>query len=646
MSHRHQHTLSQSTARSEDVDSAASTYVASAESSKFPSLDEARREAGPDGRRHYDDISDDGEDDLDLQELDPLVLHPNEQDEAPPPPQDAVAVKEKPVSWSQLPRKSQLTILTLARLSEPLAQTSLQSYVFYQLKSFKLPDGSSPSDETVARQAGMLAAAFTGAQFTTAMFWGRMADWERMGRKRVLLVGLIGVAIGSLGFGFSQTFLQAVVWRCVGGLLNGNIGVMRTMISEIIREKKYQSRAFLLLPMTFNAGVIVGPLMGGLLADPVGNYPGLFGPGSALGGEDGVYWLTRWPYALPNVVNACFLLVSALALVLGLQETHYALKDRPDYGLRLSRWVGSTIFRIKPKQDYLAVNKHDPSEAVDIERTAKTPKPAIRRQLPIRRIWTANVLCALLSHGLLAVHIGTFSNLWFVFLSTSRYDPSTSASHPTPRATDDPPNHYRPHLPFQFTGGLALPPPSIGTALAILGVIGLSLQLLLYPRLSFRLGTIRSLRYALCLFPISYALVPYLSIIPSTRPPPGPASGALVWIGITLILCVQVMGRTFALPANAILVNNSNPHPSVLGTFHGIAQSISAAMRTLGPAVAGWIYSIGLQKGIVGLAWWCMAGVAVVGAVAGRFVKDGDGHELWLEGEREELEEENDSART
>lgn len=30
------------------------------------------------------------------------------------------------------------------------------------------------------------------------------------------------------------------------------------MISEIIRDKKYQSRAFLLLPMTFNVGVIIG----------------------------------------------------------------------------------------------------------------------------------------------------------------------------------------------------------------------------------------------------------------------------------------------------------------------------------------------------------------------------------------------------
>lgn len=92
------------------------------------------------------------------------------------------------------------------------------------------------------------------------------------------------------------------------------------MISEIIREKKYQSRAFLLLPLTFNIGVILGPLAGGLLADPISSYPGIFGPNSAIGGKDGVWWMQRWPYALPNLVSAVFLFCSATAILLGLEE--------------------------------------------------------------------------------------------------------------------------------------------------------------------------------------------------------------------------------------------------------------------------------------------------------------------------------------
>lgn len=172
--------------------------------------------------------------------------------------EEVEAAKEKPISWMALPRKDQLIVITLARLSEPLTQTSLGSYLYYQLQSF---DESLP-EATIAYQAGIIQAAFPFAQFLTAMFWGRVADAEYGGRKRVLYIGLLGTMCSIVGFGFSQSFPMAIACRCLGGMLNGNIGVMRTMISEIIKEKKYQSRAFLILPMTFNIGVIIGPILG------------------------------------------------------------------------------------------------------------------------------------------------------------------------------------------------------------------------------------------------------------------------------------------------------------------------------------------------------------------------------------------------
>lgn len=172
--------------------------------------------------------------------------------------EQAEAAKGRPITWRSLPRKDQLFVITLARLSEPLTQTSLGSYLFYQLQSF---DKTLP-DATISYQAGIINAAFPFAQFLTAMFWGRVADSEYGGRKRVLYIGLLGTMCSIIGFGFSQSFPMAVACRCLGGVLNGNIGVMRTMISEIIKEKKYQSKAFLILPMTFNIGVMIGPILG------------------------------------------------------------------------------------------------------------------------------------------------------------------------------------------------------------------------------------------------------------------------------------------------------------------------------------------------------------------------------------------------
>ena len=142
--------------------------------------------------------------------------------------------KEEPVTWMSLPSKGQLAVLTLARLAEPLSERSLSAYMFYQLRWFD----SNASDSTIASQGGILTAAFAAAQFLTAVWWGRAADTPWIGRKKVILIGLLGTCVSTLGIGFSKNFAVALVWRTLAGGLNGNIGVMRTMISETIKEKK------------------------------------------------------------------------------------------------------------------------------------------------------------------------------------------------------------------------------------------------------------------------------------------------------------------------------------------------------------------------------------------------------------------------
>ena len=367
----------------------------------------------------------------------------------------------------------------------------------------------------------------------------------------------------------------------------------------------------------------------------MGTYPAIFGPGSFIGGRDGVHWMKKYPYALPNLMSAFFLLISTLSVLLFLEETSELRKHIPDYPLTIGHWIQRHIFRCHPasSEGYTQVPATEPASMADVELqqtpTSATPltrpawdKPTFRRKLPFRRIWTPNLVMTMLSHGMLAMHVGTFNSLWFIYLSTPRWDPK----HPHP------PN-YHPHGPIHFTGGLALPPPRIGLALAILGAIGITLQLFVYPRLSHRLGATRSYRIFLALFPITYTLVPFLSVVPSWSKPPDGVSGVLIWTAITVVLFIQVLARTFALPCAAILINNCSPHPSVLGTVHGLGQSVSSLTRTFGPAVGGWIFGKGLDIGVVGLAWWVLACVAVVGCVVAQGVREGSGHEVLLEGE-------------
>ncbi|KAE8366209.1 hypothetical protein BDV27DRAFT_171071 [Aspergillus caelatus] len=500
---------------------------------------------------------------------------------------------EKPVTWRSLPKKGQLAILTFARLSEPLAQTSLQAYLFYQLRSF---DPSLP-DSTISAQAGILQGSFTAAQFVTAIWWGRLADTEWMGRKRVLIIGLLGTCISSLGFGFSRSFASAVVFRILGGILNSNVGVMRTMIAEIIQEKRFQSRAFLLLPMCFNIGVIIGPVLGGMLADPVKSYPQLFGPGSFLGGRDGVRWMLHWPFALPNLLSAIYIFASLLAVILGLDETHEVTRHRSDWGRKLGKRLANTFSRRRISQYYRPLISHADDESLYIDESVASrsapPSPARSRIRPsgdrpsFRQIWTPNVLLTLLVHFLLAFHTSACNSMTFVFL-------------PAPRA----PEGSRDGL-FHFGGGLGLPSSRVGLATAIIGFIGLPLQIFIYPRVQSRLGTLTSFRAFLPFSPLAYTLMPFIVLIP--RYP------WLVWPAFTVVVGLQVVSRTFALPAAIILVNNSVTDPRVLGTIHGVAQSIASGARTLGPLIGGWGLGLGLKYNMVGGIWWALAVEAIVG---------------------------------
>lgn len=380
-----------------------------------------------------------------------------------------------------------------------------------------------------------------------------------------------------------------------------------------------------------------GPILGGWLSDPVGQYPGLFGKNSIIGGKKGIWWMEHWPYALPNIASAIFLFSAALMLFLGLDETHELMRGKRDFGRQLGKFLLRLVcWRRREQLAYSVVpTSEDVDTPLDSDVELQTGKDIRRDQvkakqkLPIRRVWTRNVIITLCAHGSLAFHIGTFNALWFIFLSTPRYDPTNP----------QPPSLKHPSFPIHFNGGLALSPAHIGIALSILGIIGIFLQLVVYPSWSGRFGVVKSYRYSLLLFPICYTLTPYLALLPSTSKPPHEATGVLVWTGIVFVLCIQVMARTFALPGTTILVNNSCPHPSVLSTYHGIAQSISSAVRTVGPASMSWLYGRGLVWGVVGTGFWGMACAAIVNNCVGAFVKDSDGHEIKLPGEIEEDEE-------
>lgn len=64
--------------------------------------------------------------------------------------------------------------------------------------------------------------------------WGRASD--HLGRKPILLGGLLGLTLSIIGFGLSKQFWSVVLARCAEGALCGNIGVLKGVIAEITDE--------------------------------------------------------------------------------------------------------------------------------------------------------------------------------------------------------------------------------------------------------------------------------------------------------------------------------------------------------------------------------------------------------------------------
>jgi len=70
------------------------------------------------------------------------------------------------------------------------------------------------------------------------MHWGGLSD--KIGRKPVLLAGCAGTMLSMIMVGFSSNIWFALFGRAFGGLLNGNIGVIQTMVGELVTKPEHE----------------------------------------------------------------------------------------------------------------------------------------------------------------------------------------------------------------------------------------------------------------------------------------------------------------------------------------------------------------------------------------------------------------------
>jgi MFS transporter, DHA1 family, tetracycline resistance protein len=161
---------------------------------------------------------------------------------------------------------------------------------------------------------GLLFATFSFCQLVSAPLWGNLSD--RIGRKMVLIVSQIGATIGWAMLGLAPNIASLLAVAPIGvvfgarileGISGGNISITQAYVADLV-EPRERARAFGFISAMFAAGMVFGPLGGGLL-------------------------YARFGFATPFLVAAGLQLVTLLLTVTMLPESRARRKDEERIGL-------------------------------------------------------------------------------------------------------------------------------------------------------------------------------------------------------------------------------------------------------------------------------------------------------------------------
>ena len=115
----------------------------------------------------------------------------------------------------------------------------------------------------------LIIASYAACAGIVGPFWGRLSD--RIGRKPVLIICLIGGALAYFFLGIAQDLWMIFAARAFAGLMAGNFGVAQAMMADISSSEN-RARGMGLIGAAFGLGLVLGPSLGGLLSGGAGNF--------------------------------------------------------------------------------------------------------------------------------------------------------------------------------------------------------------------------------------------------------------------------------------------------------------------------------------------------------------------------------------
>lgn len=121
---------------------------------------------------------------------------------------------------------------------------------------------------------GLLVAVFSFMQFLFAPIWGRLSD--KIGRKPLITLGLFGFAIAEFIFAFANGLWMLFLSRILAGTFGSALmPTAMAYVSDVTSEEK-RGQGMGILGAAMAMGIVVGPGIGGWLAEYNLSYPFLF----------------------------------------------------------------------------------------------------------------------------------------------------------------------------------------------------------------------------------------------------------------------------------------------------------------------------------------------------------------------------------
>ncbi|XP_026488433.2 major facilitator superfamily domain-containing protein 10 isoform X2 [Vanessa tameamea] len=155
---------------------------------------------------------------------------------------------------------------------------TIYTWLLHAIQRFQKLTGA-PDRFSSVLFGGALGSMYSFLQFLTSPIVGSLSD--AYGRKPMLLICLIGIAISHGLWSYASTFSLFVLARFIGGLSKANVSLSMAVVTDASNEKT-RARGMALVGLAFSIGFIVGPLAGAWFAKNTDLSSGLWGERPAL----------------------------------------------------------------------------------------------------------------------------------------------------------------------------------------------------------------------------------------------------------------------------------------------------------------------------------------------------------------------------